>query len=421
MTTRAQSPATPELSIARQPVFDEKRRLWGYLLHGFGAHGKLDAPENGENAVVNVANSTYMGLQHILDRGKKIIIDFSEKGIVDGMPYALPPQSAVMMVGESVLGKPDVIRSLEQMKRDGFLLAVAGFSGAPAGDALYRLADILCVAAGGRRADELERIMRVIGRYPATGLALHVNTPAAFDRCRETGFTLFAGGFFKAPEVLRLREMTSNAVSRFKLLRLLETAQPDMDALTENIQADASVSFRLLAYLNSAAFGFPQQIKSIQQAVSLLGWNRIRNWLRVVLITDTSQHKHISDLMLLSAQRGKFLELLAKDHDYWGFDPNSMHLLGIFSLLDVMLGIPMAEIVSHLPLEARLKSALCGEAGSEYLELLKLARLLEEARWAEAEGMVQQLNLDGNKIRRAFQRAIDWAAELTTLQYAAPK
>jgi c-di-GMP-related signal transduction protein len=47
--------------------------------------------------------------------------------------------------------------------------------------------------------------------------------------------------------------------------------------------------------------------------------------------------------------------------------------------------------------------------------LLQLARLFEEARWPEAEKMIQQLNLEDGKARGAFQRAVDWAVELTTL------
>ncbi|MGD8270244.1 MAG: hypothetical protein PVH69_08720, partial [Desulfobacterales bacterium] len=84
-------------------------------------------------------------------------------------------------------------------------------------------------------------------------------------------------------------------------------------------------------------------------------------------------------------------------------------------LLDVMLGVPMADIVAHLPLDTKLQSALRGEPNSEYVPLLQLARLFEEARWPEAEKMIQQLNLEDGKARGAFQRAVDWAVELTTL------
>jgi EAL and modified HD-GYP domain-containing signal transduction protein len=189
-------------------------------------------------------------------------------------------------------------------------------------------------------------------------------------------------------------------------------ADPDLESLSKSIQNDATISFRLLSYLNSAAFGFPQKIKSIQQAVTLLGWNRMKKWLQVILITDVGRTDGGEDLALLAVQRARFLELVAQDHDYWGFDPDSLHLLGLFSLLDVMLGTAMAEIVAHLPLEARLKSALCADADSEYLPLINLCRIFEEGRWPEAGRMINQLSLDGDKVRTAFQQSVDWAVEL---------
>ena len=212
------------------------------------------------------------------------------------------------------------------------------------------------------------------------------------------------------------RMLSSNQVLRFKLLKLIEQDDPDINSLAESIQADATISYRLLAFLNSAAFAFSQTIKSIHQAIYLLGWSKIKNWLRVVLLTDMNQSKKSDELVLLSAQRGMFLELVARDHDFWGFDPESLHLLGIFSLLDALIGQPMTEIVTHLPLDNKMKSALCREPNNEYLPLLRLSQCLEEARWQEAEGMVQQLNLDSAKVRMAFQKSINWAGGLESLR-----
>jgi EAL and modified HD-GYP domain-containing signal transduction protein len=167
--------------------------------------------------------------------------------------------------------------------------------------------------------------------------------------------------------------------------------------------------------LNSAAFAFRQRIKSIRQAISLLGWRNVRNWLRVVILTDMSQGRDAQELVLLSAQRGMFLELVAREHDFWGFDPDSLHLLGLFSLLDALLGMPMPDVVAYLPLDNKLKAALCGEANNEYWPLLRLAQCLEEAIWTEGEGMIRQLNLDATKVRCAFQASIDWANHLASL------
>ena len=198
--------------------------------------------------------------------------------------------------------------------------------------------------------------------------------------------------------------MTSNEVARFNLLHMLEQEDPDFLQLAEIIQSDVAISFRLLAYLNSAAFGLRRKIESIYQAISMLGWRKMRTWLRVVLLNDMSQRTEASELMAV-----------AKDHDFWGFDPEILHLLGVFSLLDVMLGMPMEDIVTYLPLDGKLKAALCREPNNEYQPLLQLAQHYEEARWEDGRRMIQKLNLDGAKVQAAFQASVDWANEMASL------
>lgn len=404
------------VSIARQPVFDEKGQLWGYELFCVGSDETTPSgfPEH-ENVALSVASSAYIGLQQILDREKKIIVNFNEKTILDDLPYAFPPILAVVKMAEDIYTQPHVPEMLKRLKSDGYLIAVGGFTGNPALGPLYGLADIIGTDVSLGQKDALRALLDMARPYTALLLAGQVEDPARFKMYRQLGFTLFHGPFFKSPDKITVRKLSSIEVSRFNLLHLIETDEPNLDQLAATIQGDVSISFRLLAYLNSTFFGLRQKIKSIHQAMLLLGWQKMKNWLRVVLLSDMSQSKDAPELVLLSAQRGKFLELVARDHDFWGFDPDSLNLLGMFSLLDALLGIPMTEIVGYLPLENRLKAALCREANNEYLPLLHLARYLEEAKWEKAEKMIHQLNLDVNKIKAAFQTSVDWAGELAAL------
>jgi EAL and modified HD-GYP domain-containing signal transduction protein len=408
-------PLSHSVSIARQPIFDENRRLWGYELFCVG-EGPSAGPEcTPENTAINVAASAYMGLQQILKQGYKIMLNFDEMGILDDMPYALPPVLAAVQVDEQVFLRPSIPDMLARLKSDGYLIAVRGFSGDRQFAPLYALADIIAVPVIGRQKAEVSTLLATIHDVEARLLARRVDDAAGFEMVREAGVTLFEGAFFKQPDTITVRKMTSNAVSRLELLQRIEQQDPDIDDLAETIQSDAAISFRLLAYLNSAAFGFSQKIKSIHHAIRLLGWPKLRNWLRVVLLNDLSEAAEAPDLLQLSAQRGKFLELVAQRHDFWGFDPESLHMLGLFSLLDTMLGTPMADIVTFLPIEEKLKGALRREANNEYLPLIRLAQCVEEARWEDAGVMVQQLNLDRDKVIKAFKEAVAWADQLTVV------
>jgi EAL and modified HD-GYP domain-containing signal transduction protein len=408
------------ISIARQPVFDGKRRLWGYALLCVGsAPTSLAGFPAEDNVALSVAKSAYIGLQQIADRGKKVIVNFSEKNILDNLPYALPAGLTVVQVSEKTFQRPSVPDLLNRLKSDGYLIAVDEFSGDADFEPLYRMADVIGMDVFKKSKEVLAAAIAGTQPYQASLLAMQVQDPDQMDVCRELGFGLFHGPFFKLPDTITVRPLASSEVTRLNLLCVIEQGEVDFDRLAETIQADAAISFRLLAYLNSAAFGLRQKIKSIHQAITLLGWHKMKNWMRVVLLTDMSQGKEAAELVMLAAQRGKFIEQIARAHEFWGFDPETLHLLGIFSLLDAMLGIPMTEAVTYLPLDDKLKAALCGESNNEYLPLLRLAQCFEEARWDDSETMIRQLNLESNKVKAAFQTAVDWAGEMAALASAA--
>lgn len=409
------APTATSVSIARQPIFSEDRRLWGYELFCVGEEPSACL----ETTAIDVAASAYMGLQQILRHGQKIMINFDEMGIIDNMPYALPPGLGVVQVEEELFLRPSIPEMLARLKADNYLVAVRGFSADQRFDALYQLADIIAVTVAGQQKSDLSDIMTAIHGVNARLLARRVDDAALFEMCREAGATLFEGAFFKQPDTITIHKMTSNKASRLKLLHRIEVPDPNIDELAETIQSDAAISFRLLTYLNSAAFGLPQKIKSINHAIRLLGWAKLKNWLRVVLINDMSEAAEAPDLLQLSAQRGKFLELVAKGHDFWGFEPESLHLLGLFSLLDTLLGTPMESIVTYLPLENDLKGALRRDSGNVYLPLIQLAQYVEEARWQEAEAMIQRLNLNPAKVTAAFKAAVEWADQLSSMQAGA--
>lgn len=409
------------ISITRYPIFDVNRRLWGYRLSCLceASTTFCGIPEESSIAL-NVAASASIGLQQALSRDKKIVVDFTEKSILAHLPYVLPSAQTSVNVAQEIYRQPTVPDALSQLKSDGYLISVGGFSGEPDLDPLYRMADIISLEVNDLSRESIEHLMETARQYRAKRLSCRVDQEPVFRLCKDLGFSLFQGAFFKSPEILTIRQISSSVKARFHLLKMIESNEPDIKDLADVIQSDVSISLRLLAYLNSAAFGFSQKVKSILHAITLLGWRNTKNWLRVVLLNDVNQSENAPELFMLAIQRGKFLERISKDHDFWGFDPESLQMMGLFSLLDVMLATPMKDVVFYLPLEEKIKSALLGEPNNEYQPLLKLTKYLEEGLWAEADAMIQRLNLNREKVKAAFQAAVDWAGELTSMEDTGP-
>lgn len=405
-----ESTATPQRSLffTKQPILDAKRSIWGYELLGWEVEEGIFEVFPQRESASSLSSTTYVGLQEAMERGKKILVAFDEASILSGMPHALPPSYGAVRVVSGTSRVPGLEGALQALRSEGYLTVLEVTPAAPLPAAISDQADILSFdlsaaspdptsSARGRKGDSMM-------------LARGVKTLDQFQTARDLGFALFQGSFFKEPEYVRDRKLSSSEVSRLNLLRLMETEDPDFKALATAIRSDVAISFRLLSYLNSAYFGFRHNIQSIDQAIMLLGWLKLKSWLRAVILLDMAgKNEGPMELAALSLQRGKFFELLATDYDYWGFNPSTLFLVGLFSLMDTILGMPMDSVAELLPLDAKLKAALRRDPNNEYQPLFGLLDSLEDADWPTLETLTHKLCLDLERVKDFFAQARDWA------------
>lgn len=417
MNSNMAETAQSQVTFARLPIFDMKKNLWGYELIYLSARDDDPiSPEKGDAITAELMQGTSLALNQIMDKEKKIMIGFSKKNILKNIPYALPPGQTVVKLSTAEGISHELMEMLVKLKKDGYQIAVPFEKNHQSAKAVYSLADIIHLNIHQLVLPDLMDICVQASPYKARVLADQVNDQASFDVCSKAGFHLLKGSFFKKQETVSVKKVLAGTISRFELMKAIEKNDPDFSELAAVIQADVTISFRLLAYLNSASFGFRRKIDSIKDAITMLGWNNLKNWLRVVLLSETSENRNASELVFLSAQRGKFLEQICRFHDFWGFEPDSLFLLGMFSLLDVLLNQPMTEVLKYLPLADKLKGALLMQDNNEYVPLLKLARYLEEAAFAKTEIMIAQLGLDTAKVKEAYRNALEWANKLSEMQ-----
>lgn len=408
-------PGTPDsnggaspLLFTKHTILDDKRRIWGY---------EFVCGENDTDACLlnekGLAQSSYIGLQQAIGRGRKVLAGFSEHAVQEGAPYVLPPGHGVVQVLEKGVLADATLKGMEKLKADGFGIAVEFATAADLGRRRFALADVICCTPG---KDALPSAFMLKAKgLKAKLLARGVSSAEEAESLKVQGFSLFTGPFLKEPEDLPERKLTSLETSRFTLLRMIEEPEPDMEGLSEAISADVSLSFRLLSYLNAPYFGLAQKVTSIKQAVVLLGWRKLKNWLRAVLLAEMSDKAELkSELVVISVQRGRFLELMTREYDFFGFDPGTLFMLGLFSLLDALLAMPMAEAVDYLPLDDKLKAALLRKENNEYLPLLALADSLEEADWDRFGRLCQNLSMDPARLKACFAKAMAWAEGFAT-------
>lgn len=393
--------------VARQPILDSANETWGYMML-FRDSGDADRAifsSNSEATMNLVANFPLCG--GVCGNKARLMIHFTPEDVIRGTPHAIPCDNTVIILEEMTEPDETLIVALGDLIIDGFGLAINNFEGKPGCERLAALADTLIVDMAGKSEEDLKAIVdKARGFDIPTLIAKRVEDKEDLARARNAGFPLFNGYYFKRPQTEGGRKISSVKATRLKLFEIIEKDEPDFDALAPAIEADVAISYRLLNFLNTANFSFATKVASIKQAVVLAGWKPIRNWLRLIILTDLTPSEKTQELAYTSAHRAKLFETAALGSGYEE-ESDRLFIIGLFSLLDAMLDTDMEAITDHLPVDEEVKNTLCGKK-TRYTPWLELAKAIENSDWDMVGDRAKALNLLPGTVAVSYQHAFTW-------------
>jgi EAL and modified HD-GYP domain-containing signal transduction protein len=219
------------------------------------------------------------------------------------------------------------------------------------------------------------------------------------------GFTYFQGYFFCRPEVVVGREVPASRIHYMRLLEMVCRPEIDMRELEKLLKQEASISYRLLRYLNSPLFGFALEITSIRHAIAVLGEREIRRWIRLVATVGAAEQK-CSELILMGLARGRFCELLS----YRLQSSSDLFLLGLLSVMDAILEVSMESLMQQLPVDREVKAALLGQPSS-LRPAYQLMLAQESGEWEQSTQLAKGLRLTDEDVASSWWQAMQWAQE----------
>ena len=193
-----------------------------------------------------------------------------------------------------------------------------------------------------------------------------------------------------------------------ELIKRVDKEEP-VERLEAVLTRDPSLAFRLLRYINSAAFGLSVEITSFRHALMLLGYKKLKRWL-ALLLTSASKEPAARPILFAAVRRGVLMEELSKGND----DPDvgaEMFICGVFSLLDRMLQQPFEELFKSVPVGERVRQALVDESGP-FLPMLDLVRALEQSSRSEICEAADRAFLSLAEVNAALLLALGAAREL---------
>ncbi len=398
--------------VARQPIVDHESQVYGYeLLFRSGASATTGRMADADTATSKVLADGFPLVLETLLEPKKLFINFTQGLLLKMAPLALPPEMCVVEILEDVAPVPEVVTACRDIKAAGYMLAVDDFVGQPELAPFVDMADIVKVDVLGQTTARITALAAPLLSRGISLLAEKVEDRAAYDAAKKLGFRYFQGYYFSHPEMVSGRKPPMGVVSKVRLLR--ELAHPDNDGgrLEAILSSDPGLSFRLLKYLNSAAFFRLNTITSLSHAMAIMGQNPLRKWLMAVVLSDMAHTPMGREISFQSLTRAKFLEVLSGYPGMTPHSPESMFMMGLFSRMDALTGHSMAEVTAQLPLDDDLLAALRGQP-SQPGKMLELLGELEHGNWNTALPIFTDMNIDPAYAARNYAASLAWAKDI---------
>lgn len=400
-----------ELCIARQPIFSFNKKLYAYELLFRGNDVLSLQNTEGGKATSTLLSTTFLteGIEKI-SGFKPCFVNFSEELLLKNIPAIFPKTQLVVEILEDVEPTAAIVTACEQLKEEGYTLALDDFVYHPRFDPLLALADIVKVDFLITPIDEVPKLLRQLSRFDHLKLlAEKVETYDEFEQATKLGFDYFQGFFFSKPELIHMQELTSVKVNLLRLLVEVSKKKTTVKRLEDIVCTDVALSYKLLRYLNSAHFYLLEKVESVARAITFLGAKRFRRFVLLVIVSEIASDKP-EELVRLAVVRGKFCELLAEGGSC-GKDSHELFLVGLFSLVDAMLDQPMTELMKGLPLNDHVKQALVSRLGP-YAHILEAVEFYERGNIDKCCETLQECCVSVDHLGGIYLKALEYGEHL---------
>lgn len=396
--------------IGRQAIYDKQLNVAAYELlsrsnaeHNEAFVGEYNA--NHATTVVMLNALTEIGLDQLVGNHPAFInltYDFliGEREIPDLR------NQLVLEILEDVEITPELISAVKKLSDSGYMIALDDFIYHEDMLPLVELADIIKIDILQLDEQGLRDHVEKLNHYDVRLLAEKVETRQEYELCKELGFDYFQGYFFCKPNIVSSQRVPANRIAIMHLLAQLQNPDVKIDSLEELISQDLALSYRLLKYINSAAFALHREIDSVRHAIVMLGMNTIRSLANLMLMSKIDDKPH--DLLIIAMLRARMCEQLSLSIDKSQKDV--FFTAGLFSVIDALMDQPMAEVITQLPLAKVIKDALLEREGI-IGEAINCCIAFERADWPN----VKCANLDESAIQQAYFNAVIWSNEAAKL------
>ena len=395
--------------LARQPILTHERHLFSYeILSRYGPENYC-RPKPGSALSVNAMDELFlMGIRTMTD-GLPAFMNCTREFLVQDYLTLMPRELVVGEILETVPPDDEVINACRRMKKLGYRLALDDYCDLPEMRPLLEYADFVKIDVLLMSEPEQKSILDRCRKHGIPTIAEKVETDQQFHGCRALGYNYFQGYFFCRPQIVGRRSVPANKAVYLELLQAANDPVFNLHRMSMIFKRDVSLSYRLLRYLNSAAFAFRSEIHSIPHALSLLGEHAMRKWISLVSVAALGDE--VADSLLrLPLLRAMFCELIGQKVGMVR-ESNELFLLGLLSVMDALLNLPMSAVLQDIRVDEEIAKALQG-LDSRYRPVFEVVLDYESGTWGQLAESCQRIGLHENFLPDLYLRSVTWVSEI---------
>ena len=394
----------PNVYIGRQPIFDRYMRVMGYeLLYRENTINEANI-EDPDQATSHVLLNTFaeIGLEELVGK-QKAFVNLTRNFFLEKYPIPFTPRQLVIEVPETMVLDKEIISHIQDFSQRGFLIALDDVIELERIREVANIADIIKIDLSLIPKEQILPLAYSLQFHKAKLLAEKVETKEQLDFCLRAGFDYFQGYFLSKPNLVSGRQVPTSRVVLLQLLAKLQNPDVSFHELEYLIAEDAVLGYKLLRLTNSAYYGLRSEVKSIRQAMALLGIEKLRSWLTLILVAD--KHDKPRELTILAMIRARMCELLAISTNLPS--PDSYFLAGLLSALDAILEIPLESLLENIKIVPEIQSGLLERKGN-IGKALNCVIGYELAQWEEVNFFQHSLE----SIRDIYLKSLIWVENM---------
>lgn len=423
------SPQPAERSfVCREAVLDRDERIAGYE---FSLSRSIQARLLEKREMVKrvyddalLRNLQFSEVNALLEH-RLAFVHLSPASLDNALIESLPRQNTVLMISATPDQFADVESLSASVRRLGELGLKVGWTlraDMPALLPLLASADFIEIEASAFDGVQLKalfdrlRALRPAPQPPISLIARNLQTHDDFRFCFQCGFDLFLGAFVSSRENWHPPKSEINRVRVLEILNQIR-GNAEFDTIADTLKTEPLLIYKLLRYINSAGVGLQREVTAIPQALLVLGRERFYRWLSLLLFDFGTQGYRERVLTEQALARGRLMELLAGQGTL-PKSPDHLFMTGMFSLLDVLMNQPLAQVIERISLPEPVHAGLLGDAGP-ISAALRLARAVESGDAEEIRQAAELCGVDEVQVTHASIGALSWCQQISGTAAAA--